>query len=428
MSSGSYTVLCIPVFLGFASLAVDHGWMRSSQGRAHNAADAAALAGVAHLDDGEDAVDAAAIAFGAANGINGEGAEISADEVEIGTYLNGVWTTDADGGHVRVVARGRDLPTFFGVILGDSLFDVAALSIAGTIEEEVTVTEETMAADWPCGIFARNHLDMNGGGTVDGYASTEGAYDVGTAVAAQSASICSNGSLQIGNNSDLYGTPHPGPDDQVTDNSMNDYLNGHESVFNDGSDYESLLEQVEFAEVAEPENPTQTYASGEGAYKVNNSAGLYLASGVYYFPDGLHVTGQGHITLEEGATVTIVVKGPLTLNGQGIVNTSQDPHALDIQVMPADGHDESTETETVYEVILNGGSDFYGTVYAPHVDVRINGGNATYGAIVGEDVALIGTGDIHVDTSLVDDMGTGAGSRTTTTTTTTTRSIAVLAY
>jgi len=49
-----------------------------------------------------------------------------------------------------------------------------------------------------------------------------------------------------------------------------------------------------------------------------------------------------------------------------------------------------------------GGSDFYGTIYAPEGDVSTSGNSNIFGAIVGDTVTLSGTGALHYDESLAE--------------------------
>ena len=84
---------------------------------------------------------------------------------------------------------------------------------------------------------------------------------------------------------------------------------------------------------------------------------------------------------------TIYTNGDFNQTGDGIINTTTDPHDLTIYSMGE-------------SVKINGDADFYGTIVAPNAEVVMGGSAEFYGALVGLTVKLHGNFNIHVDESL----------------------------
>ena len=97
------------------------------------------------------------------------------------------------------------------------------------------------------------------------------------------------------------------------------------------------------------------------------------------------MNGVGTLTLM-GPT-TIYTNGPFNQTGNGILNTTTDPHDLTIY-------------STGQSVKIDGEVDFYGTIVASNATVEVGGSANYYGALVGETVKMYGDFNIHVDESL----------------------------
>jgi hypothetical protein len=109
-----------------------------------------------------------------------------------------------------------------------------------------------------------------------------------------------------------------------------------------------------------------------------------IPSGNYYFND-LRITGQSTLTVA-GPTV-ICLTGDLDTSGGDVINSTEDPTNLQIYM-------------TGGSAVLTASVDWYGLLYAPNTIVTVNGTGDIYGAIVGQEVEVAGTSDIHFDTSL----------------------------
>ena len=122
--------------------------------------------------------------------------------------------------------------------------------------------------------------------------------------------------------------------------------------------------------------------------RLNSDDVLVLPPGDYYFTE-VDIIGQAQLVIT-GPT-NIYVAGDAHFAGGGIVNTTQDPHDLTIY---SNGGD----------LLLNGGSGFYGAILAPDSEVTLSGDADFYGTILGNGLDLMGTVKIHVDETLVDDL------------------------
>ena len=134
-----YVTAGLTVFLGFSALAIDGSYLYFMSNRAQSAADAAALAGVSRLADGDGVVRTEAIDFASKNLTVAEyGAVLQNADVDIGTWDSGARTftdgaTPADA--VRVVVRMDDtnsnpLQLFFASAIGTSEAGVVASAVA----------------------------------------------------------------------------------------------------------------------------------------------------------------------------------------------------------------------------------------------------------------------------------------------------------
>ncbi len=122
--------------------------------------------------------------------------------------------------------------------------------------------------------------------------------------------------------------------------------------------------------------------SGSATLEINGNTNMYVSEKIY-------LTGTAKIDI--GPNVKLYIKGDANLGGQGIVNSSGIPSNLQIYGL-------GSGTTIKYA----GGSDFYGTIYAPESDVSTSGNSSIFGAIVGNTVKLSGTGELHYDESLAD--------------------------
>lgn len=131
-------VLVLSLFMmifvfAFVAFTIDVGYMAITKGELQNAADAASLAGVADLKDGEAAARSTAKSIAAENRAAGLPVLVPDADVLIGrfNFTTKTFTETSTGANaVRVITRVDDRPFFFAPILGQRQFDSRAESTA----------------------------------------------------------------------------------------------------------------------------------------------------------------------------------------------------------------------------------------------------------------------------------------------------------
>lgn len=144
-----FFAILVPLFIGMIGFAVDAGFIYMQKAKMQDIADAAALAGAARLNDGEDKeghVTSAVRAYAEANGLSGVATAMASldessdlptkyDKLKI---LQGIQynVTDKDGkqrDHVKVVIAKR-VPTFFINVLFPDQKDGVVVKVAAAAE------------------------------------------------------------------------------------------------------------------------------------------------------------------------------------------------------------------------------------------------------------------------------------------------------
>lgn len=108
------------------------------------------------------------------------------------------------------------------------------------------------------------------------------------------------------------------------------------------------------------------------------------------------VKGSGQIVLQPGVNAKIYFGGNVDVQGNGIINTNNQP--LDLQLYGIQPTDNVSHT-----VVLGGNAKISAALYAPNHDVSVNGaGNAghIYGSIVGKTVTMNGVSNLHYDEAM----------------------------
>jgi hypothetical protein len=235
--SSLYLALGMLMLLGFVSLAVDLGRVRTTKAQLMTAADAASLAAVPDLPlQVFDAADDDAIKIGQENSAihNGvaEGpvnfdpdtdiifgywrphaAGVAPDQrfIPIGKSLNGHKIAKSDANAVqtfarRVASRGNSVRLFFGGIVGKPNIDVTAEAIAFVGGGDLN-NFGFVGIDW---------MSFNGTTGTDSYNGSKGNYGGGNIH--KGGSIASNGSITLVGTTDIRGDARPGTDDFVDQN------------------------------------------------------------------------------------------------------------------------------------------------------------------------------------------------------------------
>ncbi|WP_206678794.1 TadG family pilus assembly protein, partial [Alienimonas chondri] len=125
-------VLLVLVF-AFLAFSIDVGYMSMTRGELQNAADAAALAGVAELPDGRGAAKREARRVAAENEANNRAVSVPGGDVTLGFWDIEDRSFDASAitpNAVKVVTRRRDEGLLFAPIIGSGTFDSRTEAIA----------------------------------------------------------------------------------------------------------------------------------------------------------------------------------------------------------------------------------------------------------------------------------------------------------
>jgi hypothetical protein len=147
------------------------------------------------------------------------------------------------------------------------------------------------------------------------------------------------------------------------------------------------------ATITPPTASTQVYM---GDVTINAQAVIHLHAGIYVV-NSLQMEAGSKIIIDDGP-VTLQVAGlddsggyldnPLTITGQGVVNTTF----------------KSTDLQIVYggtgEIDLEGGDNTAALVYAPKASAKITGGADLYGSIIVNQLKESGGASIHYDRAM----------------------------
>lgn len=110
----------------------------------------------------------------------------------------------------------------------------------------------------------------------------------------------------------------------------------------------------------------------------------------------ISVGGTSQIVVAPGVNATIYFAGNVNIQGNGMVNSNNQPG--DLQMFGIQPPVNSTQT-----VVLGGNGQLTASVYAPGADISVNGGGShghIYGSFVGKTVFMNGVTNLHYDEAL----------------------------
>lgn len=117
-----------------------------------------------------------------------------------------------------------------------------------------------------------------------------------------------------------------------------------------------------------------------------------------YVTGDVNATGNAQVILAPGVKAKIYFAGNVTIAGNGVVNSNNQPGDLLLYgITPADNSARSMQ--------IGGNSLLSAAVYAPAFDVQINNGGtrgSVFGSFVGKTVKMNGVTDLHYDEALGD--------------------------
>ncbi|MFV0445369.1 MAG: VWA domain-containing protein [Planctomycetaceae bacterium] len=128
-----FAAIILVMLFAFVAFSVDVGYMTVAKGQLQNAADAAAMAGVRELGNGEVAVKDVAKAIALENQAAGDPVSLVDSDIELGefNFASKEFTpSNTAANAVKVTTRVTDKPLFFAPIIQNYDFDMSAESIA----------------------------------------------------------------------------------------------------------------------------------------------------------------------------------------------------------------------------------------------------------------------------------------------------------
>jgi hypothetical protein len=244
------------------------------------------------------------------------------------------------------------------------------------------------------GVFGYDSVSISGTPYINSYNSALGPYN--PLLAGSNADVGTNGSMTIAGNSTVKGDLIIGPDGTVSGNDPS-HVSGETFYSGTTMEVEPMLLPDYLANL-----PSQGALSLGGNDDVALLPGYYRYSSISLTSKSiLTINGGSQVYVEgsfsivsqaqviTGSDVSIYIGGSANFAGQGIVNTSGYPASLSIYGL---GSDTSLD--------FSGGSDFFGSVYAPLSYVAMSGNINYYGAVVGNSVDLTGSLGFHYDEAL----------------------------
>jgi Flp pilus assembly protein TadG len=427
-----YVTLGLTVFLGFSALAIDGSYLYFMSNRAQTSADAAALAGVSQLEEGDEVVRAEAIDFAAKNlTVASYGNVLQNADVDIGTWNSGtrVFTdgaTPADA--VQVVVRMDDtnsnpLQLFFAAALGSPEGGVAALAVA-TLGGGESLGENCLQALNP---EAENAFRVVGTADI----TAEGCNIQIDSCHESAAFVAGDPSIDLTVELDDGGTGSGSINicggmfvTEEADLPPEQYVNDNTGTSAGDPFDRSPFDEMPSAEEIDECDETDFTASDESV--VTLSPGVYCGGislsgnqaaefepGTYYIKDGeFKTTGSWDLSgegvtfvmtgaasnLELGGTASMAFSAPLTGDYAGFVffgdpnNPATDPHKLHGTPLGA----------------------FHGIAYFPEADVRLlgtvggelPGGTSDCSVLIADTFFLNGTIELNLASECTDFQGT----------------------
>jgi hypothetical protein len=298
----------------------------------------------------------------------------------------------------------------YDVILTDStsepfLADRIRARSTGRVDEVVKTIEAYLKPvyNYPFayGAYGRDSVHFGGNAILDSYDSELGDYrsQVSGNHAGENGPVGSEGTILLDGQADVYGNASTTPGGEIL-------YGGGAQVYGDTT---TNADPPEFPPITQEEldyarannaastglilNGNARYNGGQNTLDVAAHSSVTFTSGVYFF-SSVSVTGHGEILIAPGANVVIYMTGNWDSSGGTIINGNHDPSSFQLYSVGD-------------SVLLAGGSEFYGCVYAPESSVMMMGGSDFYGSIVGATFNNGGGTQCHYDEALGRDITRG---------------------
>lgn len=363
----------LTLFTALCSLAVDWGRVTLIRTELQSAADAAARAAAGHLDDEPVGWAVRAAAQNQAGGTpvvltvagTTSDVELGLWDAETSNFTPNATTYDA----VRVTAhrtaaRGNAVSLWFARLVGFSEHDVVVSAVAATKPIRF-------------GVVGLDGINMNGNASM-GFLSASGVK------LPKYGSIASNGNINLGGSTYIYGDAYPG---------IGKVVYGPERV---AGSTKPLNHRLSFdpvdGSVAQHSNNNgllPSFASSQDLSMVGNQS-LTLPAGTYYFRN---ISIGSNSVINCLGSVKIYCWGTFDLKGT-IHTAGSSPGNLSFLMC------EGPSGQLPGLANIGSNSALYMTVYAPLSAVTMSGTGDIYGSVLGKTINMTGTSAIHYDIGL----------------------------
>lgn len=243
------------------------------------------------------------------------------------------------------------------------------------------------------GLFGYNSVTLTGISSMDSYDSSQATYPLS---AGENADLGTNGTLTLQGASVVHGDVFIGENgtaDGVTSSTVTGELfyMGDEVEVMEVPSVADLAALPNLGDLSLASKDTDVIPSGNyhrGSISVGAQATLTIEPDTRIYVEG-DLSISGTAAIYTGANVQIYLSGTGSFAGQGIINATGVAGNLQLYGL--------TENS---DLSFTGGSEFYGTVYAPLSSVYMAGGADYFGAVIAEDVDLSGNMSFHYDSVL----------------------------
>ncbi|MEW5902700.1 MAG: hypothetical protein AB1715_14640, partial [Acidobacteriota bacterium] len=247
---------------------------------------------------------------------------------------------------------------------------------------------EVLEAEFSC-----EDIEMSGTSLVDGYSSLAGEYGSGNSRLA--GGIRANGNIKLSGSAEVIGDAVYGGNIRISGNARISGTARQEQEARDcrKAETSAAIKKARFNNNNEDIPNTR---KGKSPFKPANSLRLklergdelLLPEGVYYFES---VKLSGRSVMRTAGLTYIFVSGDVELTGGAEVGPEGLPP--DLRLI------------TSGKVKIEGGSSFYGILFAPQGEVKIGGGGKVFGSIQAGSFKAGGSSQIHLDRTLLDHEG-----------------------
>ena len=300
---------------------------------------------------------------------------------------------------VTVTGVGTTTPEITSV---SNLSGVGGTALSSTVKSKLA-----QRARYARAITTKNSVTLSGNAYTDSYNSS-GSTAYGGSNIAQNGDVSTNSTstpaISLTGNAAIKGDAGTGSGGSIS-MTGNAYVTGSQSssvdnaftsnttVAGGGSDYSG--------------NGNGTAALTTGTYSSFSLSGNFVATVTGNVTLNITSTGSGafgvsgnaYISVASGSTLTINTNGPVSLAGNGIVNSAV---STNVQAVTINGSGSAAT------VTLSGNGAFAGLVNTPDAAVTVTGNGAVYGAIIGSSFTSSGNGGVHYDENLATN-GPGSG-------------------